>query len=89
MSNPQKKVNRKPAHPAHFHPRREKLHEIIFEADTPLGKAFDIVLLILIVMSILLVMLESIDTFQASHRRILIIVEWVLTVIFTIEYILR
>lgn len=89
MSKPQNKVNRKPSHPAHVHPRREKLHEIIFEADTPTGKAFDIVLLVLIVLSILLVMLESIDTFQASHRRVLIIIEWVLTVIFTIEYILR
>lgn len=89
MSKPQNKTKRKSEHLPHFHPTREKLHEIIFEADTPIGKAFDIVLLVLIVLSILMVMLESIDTFQASHRRILIIIEWVLTVIFSVEYILR
>lgn len=89
MSKPQNKPKRKAAHPPHFNPTRDKLHEIIFEADTPIGKAFDIVLLVLIVLSILLVMLESIDSFQASHRRILVIIEWVLTIIFSIEYILR
>lgn len=89
MSKPQNKPKRKPDHPPHYDPRREKLHEIIFEADTPIGKLFDIVLLALIVLSILLVMLESIDTFQASHRKILVIFEWILTVIFSIEYMLR
>ncbi len=89
MSKPLNKPKRKPDHPPHFNPTRDKLHEIIFEADTPVGKAFDIVLLALIVLSILMVMLESIDTFQASHRRILVIIEWVLTVVFSIEYILR
>jgi len=89
MSKPQNKAKRKSEHPPHFNPTREKLHEIIFEADTPVGKAFDIVLLALIVLSILMVMLESVDTFQASHRRILIIIEWVLTIIFSVEYILR
>jgi voltage-gated potassium channel len=89
MSQPQNKPKRKPEHPPHIDPRREKLHEVIFEADTPIGKLFDIALLVLIVLSILLVMLESIDSFQASHRRILVIFEWILTVIFSIEYILR
>ncbi|WP_020538010.1 ion transporter [Lewinella cohaerens] len=89
MSKPQSKPKRKPEHPPHINPTREKLHEIIFEADTPVGKVFDIALLILIVLSILMVMLESIDNFQANHKKILIIIEWVLTVIFTIEYVLR
>jgi voltage-gated potassium channel len=89
MSKPKSKPKRKPEHPPHFHPTREKLHEIIFEADTPVGKAFDIILLVLIVLSILMVMLESIDSFQASHRRILVIIEWVLTIVFSVEYLLR
>ncbi len=83
------KPKRKPQYPPHSKPYRERLHEIIFEADTPIGKVFDITLLVLIVLSILLVMLESIDTFNDRYRDALIVAEWVLTVIFTIEYILR
>ena len=83
------KPKRKPQHPPHSKPYRERLHEIIFEADTPIGKVFDIALLVLIVLSILLVMLESIDSFNARYRRILVISEWILTGVFTVEYILR
>lgn len=83
------KPKRKPNHPPHFDARREKVHEIIFEADTPIGKVFDVSLLILIVLSILLVMLESIESFQAEHGKWLIVAEWILTVVFTIEYVLR
>ncbi|MEL6656576.1 MAG: ion transporter [Bacteroidota bacterium] len=83
------KPKRKPQHPPHSKPYRERLHEIIFEADTPVGKVFDITLLVLIVLSILLVMLESIDSFNARYRRILVLAEWILTGVFTIEYILR
>jgi voltage-gated potassium channel len=83
------KPKRKPEHPSHISPIREKLHEIIFEADTPIGKFFDILLLGLIVLSILMVMLESINSFTARYGSILLVIEWILTIIFTIEYALR
>lgn len=83
------KPKRKPQHPPHINPTREKLHEIIFEADTWVGRAFDIGMMILIVISILLVMLESVTSFQDSHRQLLVVLEWVVTIVFTIEYILR
>ena len=68
---------------------REKLHEIIFEADTYEGKLFDVILLILIVISIIVVMLESINVFDIYYHNIFLIIEWIITIIFTIEYFLR
>ena len=68
---------------------RSKLHEIIYEADTPMGKLFDVILLILILLSIVLVMLESIHEFDVKYHRLLYIGEWVITIFFTIEYIAR
>ena len=50
---------------------KAKLHEIIYEADTPAGKLFDVVLLILILASILLVMLESVTEFADKHGKLL------------------
>ncbi|PHN02846.1 ion transporter [Flavilitoribacter nigricans] len=70
-------------------PTREKIHEIIFEADTPYGKLFDVVLLILIAASVLIVMLESVDYINIKYREIFFALEWVFTVIFTLEYLLR
>ncbi|TDU40543.1 voltage-gated potassium channel [Gelidibacter sediminis] len=66
-----------------------KLHEIIYEADTPTGKLFDVVLLITIIASIIFVMLESVKEFDAEYHNYLNIAEWVVTIIFSIEYILR
>lgn len=68
---------------------KEKLYEIIFEADTWGGKLFDIVLLIIIILSIGLVMLESVKDIRVNNRQLLKIQEWIITVIFTVEYILR
>ncbi|WP_299392483.1 ion transporter [uncultured Gelidibacter sp.] len=68
---------------------RFRLHEIIYEADTPTGKLFDVVLLITIIASILFVMLESVKEFDAQYHSFLNIAEWIVTIIFTIEYILR
>jgi voltage-gated potassium channel len=68
---------------------REHLYEIIFEADTKAGKFFDLALLIIILISVALVMLESVPEIQQNNRQILKISEWAITVIFTIEYILR
>ena len=68
---------------------REKLHEIIFEADTAAGKVFDVVLLIAIVLSILIVMLESVQSINTDYRSYLLASEWVFTLLFTVEYVLR
>lgn len=68
---------------------RKKLHEIIYEADTPSGKLFDIILLILIVLSIIAVMLESMASVKYLYGEELAIIEWVITVFFTLEYIGR
>lgn len=68
---------------------RDKLHEIIFEADTPEGKAFDVILLILIAASVLTVMLESIEPLQRQYAIVFTLVEWVFTIFFTLEYLLR
>lgn len=68
---------------------RRRLYVIIFLSDTPGGKAFDVVLLILILLSILTVVLESVASIQDSYNTILIMLEWFFTVCFTIEYILR
>jgi len=68
---------------------RFRLHEIIFEADTPAGKAFDIVLLASIVMSVAAVMLESIAVVRKDYAAELHYVEWFFTILFTVEYVLR
>ena len=68
---------------------RESLRIIIFEADTPAGKAFDIALLISICASILAVMLESVATIEAEWGGALRVAEWAFTLIFTCEYVMR
>ena len=68
---------------------KHKLHEIIYEADTPSGKFFDIALLILIIFSVILVALESIDEFYNNYSVFLNVSEWFITIFFSIEYILR
>ncbi len=70
-------------------PIKDKVHEIIFEADTPTGKFFDITLLVLIGLSVVVVMLESSDDWNEDYHNIFVILEWVFTVVFTIEYVLR
>lgn len=66
-----------------------RIHEIIYEADTKAGKLFDVVLLIAILASILLVMLESIESFDTKYHTFLNISEWIITILFSIEYLLR
>ena len=68
---------------------REKLHEIIFEADTPSGKFFDIALILCILTSVVTVMLDSVQGFRERHGAWLFALEWTFTILFTIEYILR
>ncbi|HRP70700.1 MAG TPA: ion transporter [Turneriella sp.] len=68
---------------------RKKLHEIIYEADTTAGKIFDITLIIIILASVLVIMLDSVQTLQASFHSAFSVLEWFFTVVFTIEYVLR
>ncbi len=68
---------------------RYDLHEIIYEADTRAGKLFDVVLLWVILFSVLLVMLESVEELNARYFAFFNTAEWVITALFTIEYIAR
>ncbi len=70
-------------------PWQKKLHEIIYEADTPAGKWFDIILLLFILASVLFVMLESVKGLPPLWYDFFVRAEWVITILFTIEYILR
>lgn len=68
---------------------KDRLHEIIFEADTKVGKLFDVVLLWLILASVATVMLDSISEIHNRFTGLLITLEWIFTIAFTIEYGLR
>ena len=68
---------------------RERLYEIIFEADTPAGKAFDVFLLWAILLSVAAVMLETVRDIREAYGTLLVGIEWVATVLFSIEYVLR
>jgi voltage-gated potassium channel len=70
-------------------PWRQKLWEVIFESDTPAGKAFDIVLLVAIVASVTVVLLESTPDMTPAVSRSLLILEFGFTLLFTVEYIMR
>ena len=65
------------------------MHEIIYEADSPLGKLFDVVLLILILLSVIFVMLESVSYIDEQWHEYLYIGEWIITIFFSFEYIAR
>lgn len=71
------------------HGVRERLREVIFEAETRAGKGFDIALMVLIFVSVLAVMMESVAAHRARYGGWLDGIEWVLTIAFTIEYGLR
>jgi len=68
---------------------RERLRVIIFEADTPTGKAFDVALLAAILASVAALMLDSVASIRAEYGRVLDIAEWTFTLLFTLEYVLR
>lgn len=68
---------------------RQKVYIIIYGANTFAGKLFDLVLLAVILLSVVLVMLESIESFDMKHHFSLKVFEWIITVFFTIEYVLR
>ena len=68
---------------------KTKLHDVIFEADTFLGKFFDISLLILILFSVAAVMIESVELYSIKYKNALTLFEWTITAIFSLEYLLR
>jgi voltage-gated potassium channel len=68
---------------------RASLHEVIFEADTKNGKLFDVILLIAILASVIIVILESVPSYQDKYGALFVALEWVFTIFFTIEYALR
>jgi voltage-gated potassium channel len=70
-------------------PWRARLHEIVFEADTPEGRAFDVTLIAVITLSVVTVMLDSVRAINARYGGALRAAEWVFTAIFTVEYVLR
>ncbi len=70
-------------------PWRRRMHEVIFEADTPAGKAFDVALLAIIVLSVIVVMLDSVREIREQHPTLLTAAEWTITILFTVEYVAR
>lgn len=68
---------------------KHRLHEIVYEADTQAGRRFDLILLILILLSVVLVMLESITEIHVKYKSELDIMEWIITGLFSAEYITR
>jgi len=74
-----------PLHP----PWRARLHEVLFEADTAAGRAFDVLLLWCIVISVVVVLLESVASVHGRYGWLLRTAEWVFTILFTVEYVLR
>jgi voltage-gated potassium channel len=68
---------------------RKRLYIIIFEADTPKGKLFDVVLIVSIILSVVAVMLDSVNTINARYGKMLYVIEWFFTLLFTVEYVLR
>jgi voltage-gated potassium channel len=68
---------------------RKKIHQVIFEAETPLGKGFDILLIACILLSVLVVMLDSIQSIKQQFGDWLIAAEWLFTILFTLEYLFR
>lgn len=71
------------------HPFKRRVREIIFEAETPAGKFFDVVLLWCIGLSILVVMLETVRGLDEHYSTLLLALEWIFTGVFTLEYLLR
>ena len=68
---------------------KRQIYRIIFQADTKMGKLFDLVLLFLIALSTFIIMMESVKIFDAKLHRLFVILEIIITSFFTIEYVLR
>ena len=68
---------------------RQKLKTIIFGTETKAGKVFDEVLIAIIVLSIITVLLDSVEIYHKRYGNILYLAEWFFTILFSIEYLLR
>ena len=68
---------------------KEKLYRIVFRADTPAGRRFDLVLIVVILLNVALVMLDSVGGIREKFHGSMLFAEWVLTVVFTVEYLVR
>lgn len=68
---------------------QNKAHEIVFEADTPAGRFFDMSLITAIVLSVIVVMLDSVQSLNDTYGAIFHALEWFFTILFTVEYVLR
>lgn len=68
---------------------KRSVYQVIFKSDTKNGKAFDLILLFLILLSTFIVMMESVSNFDAKLHSLFVILEIIITVIFTVEYALR
>lgn len=68
---------------------KEKLHLIIFGTDTPAGKRFDILLICAILLSVLLLMAESMQPIATTYELVIRVLEWIFTILFTLEYAVR
>ncbi|GLC26792.1 ion transporter [Roseisolibacter agri] len=70
-------------------PWRARVHQVVFENDTPAGRAFDLALIALVLASVAIVSLETVSGFAPATYRALRAAEWTLTIVFTIEYVVR
>jgi voltage-gated potassium channel len=68
---------------------RGRLYTIIFEAETPAGRRFDLTLIIAILLSVLVVMLDSVRAVSTKYGDVLGVLEWFFTLMFTAEYLAR
>lgn len=68
---------------------KTKLHEIFYDVDNPIKKRFDLFLIVFILLSVVLVTLESVENFNAKYHQFLNISEWIITILFTLEYFAR
>ena len=66
-----------------------KLHTIVFESNTRAGKAFDVIILVSILLSIIVVMADSVESLHLRYGQLFYALEWALTILFTIEFVLR
>lgn len=82
-------VSTLPEPPVQFSRLRKHLYVIIFGAATPAGKAFDIALIGLIIMSVVAVMLDSVAVYRLAYGDWLLAAEWIFTILFTLEYVVR
>jgi voltage-gated potassium channel len=85
-------MSHEPGHDPELHDSdalKDRIWRIIFQSDTPGAKAFDVILMWAIGISVIIVMLESVEEFSDAHRRFFFIVEWIFTILFTIEYATR